>query len=100
MTLTEKLFKENESAFEKIKPQLIENVMTYIKKYGHHNITFTFAANTESIKKVKWYNGEETTDIHPLLVRHAEKYLREQGFSVYVDTHWRDNSIKQLNITL
>lgn len=98
-TLAEQLFQENTEAFEKVKAQLTENVMADIRKWGHHRIYFDACSKVDGICISRYPDGGDYTQIHPLLVRHAEQYLKEQGLNVTVDT-WHDNNPKCIYVSI
>lgn len=99
-TLTEQLFQENISFFELAKPKLTEQVMNDIRKYGHHRIFFHCKQDVALVRLERYPDGSDCTQIHNMLVRHAEKYLREQGFHVAVQTWDCNNAPRCIDVSL
>lgn len=99
-TLAEQLFNENVSNFENIKAQLTENVMNDIRSHGHHRICSWVSNKVDKIKLSRYPNGMDCTQIHPLLIPHAERYLSEQGLRVSATLNCNDNSVSSIDVSL
>lgn len=99
MTLAEKLDAINAEPFGKVVGKMTEQVMDGLTKWGHHTICFHFKKDVELVRLERYPDGSDRTEIHILMLRHAERYLKEQGLRVDVD-YWMNGQAKCINVSI
>ena len=98
MNLAEQLFNECSDAFEKVKPQLTEHVMSQLKKYGHTHIFFDCLKSDDSFRVSRYPDGGDYAKVSIKLTRHVEKYFKEQGLRVNVRTWDCNNGVRCIDV--